>query len=1006
MHFVRSFLVALLFLSPLVCLAEDPDSTPTPTNTPTTEITTTVTPTPTPTPENEATGPGGLQCVLVADATLRDLTAYAVASSNLDYLGRTFDQVQIGTSNLNAYTATLFEDRVGFRAYCGYPSKSESYSKTLSARWKLKSEFKESCSDATAAGVCAEFNSLPIDGGQDIEIKGRILRFVGGLVLRNLNSADAAIASDDIKLRLGEGASAVEYSLVGGLKIAGTRTLRCEITMTGVTSGTPFSKSCTGTAGCDPEYANEVSNTQLRFRASIVGRGYSSFEPKQVSYISSPTGVSETGRWDTPPINTDVRVTAVVEALGGRVMSCSIRFRASGDEMTVKLRKGGTCSLFKDLRQYYYTDPTGKVRQDTGYPKALEYPGMDPPVYYGKNVPEIPFTGVMNSSTRVGGALELGVGGTVSLPPIDKRLFDRSVIVAYPYLPENSGSQIGPPAFWAYLNPNDYSSTRLAPVSADRIPADTTQMVFMLYAAHAQRNPGSQENVRHTPGKLQYWEFTPTVSRGLPFDKVIPLFNASCPVVFRMPMLARSDKPEMPASMASAALCAFSKPFSMGDFRAGRVALDVLHIAPQGPRHVYPSDLLRSSRQAPCRAETDEERNDLVDCWNANPADLPPKSSGGLTTNHRECVEYNWTGTEWAWIVHQMNCPVMEGSECEKTIAYRVAWREMEWGAALGCAAKYNWSGTPISALIHFANWRTASPSNYGGTGYGCIYCRNASQAAATGHALGADNNWFAFTFTKTKRPRKCVVDTDVAMRHWGASVCDDHRYHPEAGCDGRSGTTSCPSENEGGFSAGGNVLGKFTVPLCPGSQMEFDSVSLSWSPLLLDVGGRGFEVSRDFERAVSFDIRGKGEKNLVDWPINTRDVAFLVRPKDGKVSSIKQLFGDDKAKNGFEALRKYDSNHDGVVDKRDRRFKELALWFDRNRNAIAEPDELETLEAHSVGAIYLDYHQPMQARDERKTLAGTWFNAKERAFRNIADYYFFEYWKGGRRMKALTDNR
>jgi hypothetical protein len=87
-------------------------------------------------------------------------------------------------------------------------------------------------------------------------------------------------------------------------------------------------------------------------------------------------------------------------------------------------------------------------------------------------------------------------------------------------------------------------------------------------------------------------------------------------------------------------------------------------------------------------------------------------------------------------------------------------------------------------------------------------------------------------------------------------------------------------------------------------------------------------------------DITGSEKKDTIDWPLDTNDVAFLVRPFRNDVTSVKQLFGDNDAANGFEALRAYDSNRDGVVNSSDARFKELRLWFDKTEMQKFGPEK------------------------------------------------------------------
>jgi len=280
------------------------------------------------------------------------------------------------------------------------------------------------------------------------------------------------------------------------------------------------------------------------------------------------------------------------------------------------------------------------------------------------------------------------------------------------------------------------------------------------------------------------------------------------------------------------------------------------------------------------------------------------------------------------------------------------------------------------------------------------------------------------YKFQMSEAPTECIEDSgkgiQVGIRYFGSAACDGVNAPPGHFCTSSNvGATSCPAsgtvtavKNLGtngatvnktyDFGGSGNIAGSFQVPLCPGSKLPFDSVSASWSPLIVDVSGSGIGVSRTFGEAVLFDIKGTGKKTLIDWPTNNHNVAFLVRPNNGKVTSIKELFGDYKAENGFEALRPFDSNKDGKVDARDAGFTKLALWFDKNRDAVAQKSEIQPLKKHGVLAVYLTYKKPTQKGIEGKTLAGYYLSSKTKRFRVVEDQYFYEYWKGGKRIASL----
>ena len=55
-------------------------------------------------------------------------------------------------------------------------------------------------------------------------------------------------------------------------------------------------------------------------------------------------------------------------------------------------------------------------------------------------------------------------------------------------------------------------------------------------------------------------------------------------------------------------------------------------------------------------------------------------------------------------------------------------------------------------------------------------------------------------------------------------------------------------------------------------------------------------------------------------------------------------------AKNGFESLKEFDSNNDGIIDEKDKEFTNLLLWQDKN--GISETDELIKLSDKAEFAI------------------------------------------------------
>lgn len=108
--------------------------------------------------------------------------------------------------------------------------------------------------------------------------------------------------------------------------------------------------------------------------------------------------------------------------------------------------------------------------------------------------------------------------------------------------------------------------------------------------------------------------------------------------------------------------------------------------------------------------------------------------------------------------------------------------------------------------------------------------------------------------------------------------------------------------------------------------------------PLILDLDGDGIETV-SVKDGVNFDFDNNGFAEKTGWV--GKDDGLLVRDIDGngQVDNGGELFGDltvaddFTAKNGFDALKYFDTNGDNIIDKLDEIYSELRVWQDANQN-------------------------------------------------------------------------
>lgn len=145
------------------------------------------------------------------------------------------------------------------------------------------------------------------------------------------------------------------------------------------------------------------------------------------------------------------------------------------------------------------------------------------------------------------------------------------------------------------------------------------------------------------------------------------------------------------------------------------------------------------------------------------------------------------------------------------------------------------------------------------------------------------------------------------------------------------------------------------------------------WSPLMVFFD----EARPKFDNFSSFPLNPMGKTS---WPEADHVGYFVALDRDasGAIDKKEELFGDGSVeKNGFEVLKKLDSNKDGVIDKKDKEFKNLVLWSDKNGDGISQKEELIKL-SDKVDKISLKYEKgnlvPIGKYAEQRERSKFWY--------------------------------
>jgi hypothetical protein len=149
-------------------------------------------------------------------------------------------------------------------------------------------------------------------------------------------------------------------------------------------------------------------------------------------------------------------------------------------------------------------------------------------------------------------------------------------------------------------------------------------------------------------------------------------------------------------------------------------------------------------------------------------------------------------------------------------------------------------------------------------------------------------------------------------------------------------------------------------------------------SPLVLF-----FDNNRpEYKNIAQFDSARTGESYF--WPEQTSNTYFLAldRNKNGSIDKANELFGNlgGGSSNGFTALKVFDLNADGVIDKKDAVFSKLLLWKDSTGKGNCLKKDLFSLKKMGVESISLKYKTeltPFNGRAEERQTASFQFSKK-----------------------------
>lgn len=173
--------------------------------------------------------------------------------------------------------------------------------------------------------------------------------------------------------------------------------------------------------------------------------------------------------------------------------------------------------------------------------------------------------------------------------------------------------------------------------------------------------------------------------------------------------------------------------------------------------------------------------------------------------------------------------------------------------------------------------------------------------------------------------------------------------------------------------------------------QVDLHAYLLFMDPLVLDLNGDGVDLrGLQEDGGVTFDLAGDGTARRCGWVQGDDALLFIDRDGDGLCGDGKELFGDQEGDaNGFEKLRRYDSDGNGVIDQNDVVYAKLKTWNDLNGDGVCDANEVRGLREAGVASINLGYAAVNEDNHGNRVSERSFYTALDGAIHDAVDAQF-----------------
>ncbi|MCP4933101.1 MAG: tandem-95 repeat protein, partial [bacterium] len=132
--------------------------------------------------------------------------------------------------------------------------------------------------------------------------------------------------------------------------------------------------------------------------------------------------------------------------------------------------------------------------------------------------------------------------------------------------------------------------------------------------------------------------------------------------------------------------------------------------------------------------------------------------------------------------------------------------------------------------------------------------------------------------------------------------------------------------------------------------------------PIVIDLNSDGVRFFGLGAALAFFDFDSDGFAEQTAWASPEDGILSIDLNGDGMISTAAEIFAGDTSAGyeaGYQALRVFDENGDGVIDANDTVYTDLLIWQDLNSDGVSDEGELQSLADWQISSISLTTQQP-----------------------------------------------